>query len=389
MRTPPYALALLALLAIACAAPRAEVAAPPAASAPQVAPARPVGPAPPPAGEENGSTRNSRVALPDASKEPELLWIGGRLTPERLEELARIAPKLRVVTEPTPEQLLALAPQARAIDARYATDEFLARAPKLVWIQAMSAGVERLVSRPSIAGNDRIVLTNQRGASGPAIADHAFAMLLALTRNLRNEFEAQAAAHWSREDAATRPIALAGRTMLVVGLGGIGGEVAQRAHGFGMKVVATRRSDAPGPDWLDHVGRPEELLTLLPQADVVAICVPLTKETEHLFDEKAFAAMKPGSYLVNVARGKIVATAALVKSLESGRLAGACLDVTDPEPLPKESPLWAMKNVVITPHVASDAEITDARAWDLLQENLRRFAAGEGLLNVVDKSAGY
>ena len=372
MRTRQQTLLFVVILAAACASSRTAT------------------PDPPPAAQEElGSTRNSRVALPDAAKEPELLWIGGRLTRERQDELAQIAPKLRVVSEPTPEQLLALAPQARAIDARYATDEFLAHAPKLVWIQAMSAGVERLVARPSIAGNDRIVLTNQRGASGPAIADHAFAMLLALTRNLRDEFAAQAAARWGRAEPATRPIALAGRTMLVVGLGGIGSEVAQRAHGFGMKVIATRRSDAPSPDWIEEVGRPDQLLSMVPRADVVAICVPLTKETEHLFDERAFAAIKPGSYLINVARGRIVDTAALVRALEAGRLAGACLDVTDPEPLPKESPLWAMRNVVITPHVASDAEVTDARAWALLKENLRRFAAGEPLLNVVDVKAGY
>lgn len=355
---------------------------------PAAAQAAPTAPAAPPT-EELGSTRNSRVALADAAKEPELLFLGGHLTPEQQDELKRIAPKLRVVSNPTPEQALALAPQARGIDARFATEEFLAHAPKLVWIQAMSAGVERLVGRSGIAGNERIVLTNQKGASGPAIADHAFAMLLALTRNLRGEFEAQAAARWSRGEPATRPIALAEKTMLVVGLGGIGSEVAQRAHGFGMHVVATRRSDTPSPDWIERVGKPEELLTLLPRADVVAICVPLTKETERLFDERAFAAMKSGSFLINVARGKIVDTAALVHALESGRLAGACLDVTDPEPLPKESPLWAMKNVVITPHVASDAEISDQRSWSLLKENLRRFAAGEPLLNVVDVKAGY
>jgi phosphoglycerate dehydrogenase-like enzyme len=385
MRTPPRALALLVLLAAAWALPLTAAPTRQAAPAPPAAPAA----APPAAREELGSTRNSRVALADAAKEAEILYVGGRFTREQQDELARIAPRLRIVLNPTPEQLLALAPQARAIDARYATDEFLARAPKLVWIQAMSAGVERLVSRPSIAGNDRIVLTNQRGASGPAIADHAFAMLLALTRNLRGEFEAQAAARWSRDEPATRPIALADKTMLVVGLGGIGSEVAQRAHGFGMHVIATRRSDTPSPDWVEQVGRPDELLTLLPRADVVVICVPLTKETEHLFDERAFAAMRPGSYLVNVARGRIVDTAALVHALESGRLVGACLDVTDPEPLPKESPLWAMRNVVITPHVASDAEISEQRSWALLKENLRRFAAGEPLLNVVDVKAGY
>ena len=177
--------------------------------------------------------------------------------------------------------------------------------------------------------------------------------------------------------------------MLVVGLGGIGSEVAERAHGLKMRVIATRRSDAASPSWIERVGKPGDLLAMLPEADVVAICVPLTAETERLFDAKAFAAMKKGSYLVNVARGKIVDTQALLDTLEKGHLAGACLDVTDPEPLPPDHPLWKLRSVVITPHVSSDAELTDDRQWAAFKENFRRFGAGEPLLNVVDKSKGY
>jgi phosphoglycerate dehydrogenase-like enzyme len=386
-RTGPHAAALLTLVffTAGCAsrAPRTAAAPPPAGST-QAPPATQTA-----SDEEIGSTRNARVALADPSSEADLTYLSGPLNSEELAAVARLAPHLRIVTDPTPAQALELAPTVRAIDARYATAEFLARAKRLVWVQAMSAGVDRLVGRPGIADRDEVVLTNLRGVHGPAIADHAFALLLLLTRDLRPRLADQAGRHWGRGDDVGTPIALKGRTMLVVGLGGIGSEIAERARGFGMRVIATRRSDAPAPPGIEKVGRPDELLALLPEADVVAICVPLTAETEHLFGARAFAAMKPGAWLINIARGKIVDTDALVAALAEHRLAGACLDVTDPEPLPAASPLWAMENVVITPHVASDARITDQRALALLKENLRRFAAGEPLLNVVDKKAGY
>jgi phosphoglycerate dehydrogenase-like enzyme len=177
--------------------------------------------------------------------------------------------------------------------------------------------------------------------------------------------------------------------MLVVGLGGIGTEVARRAHGFGMRVIATRRQGTPGPEFVERVGTPQDLHAMLPEADVVAICLPLTDETQGLFDDEAFAAMKDGAYLINVGRGRVVDTAALLRALDGGRMAGACLDVVDPEPLPADHPLWRHPKVLITPHVSSDAELTDRRRWDLMRENLRRFSAGEPLLNVVDKQAGY
>jgi phosphoglycerate dehydrogenase-like enzyme len=232
------------------------------------------------------------------------------------------------------------------------------------------------------------VLTNMQGASGPAIADHAFGMLLSLSRELRFYAREQDAGRWARGGGA-HAFALQDRTLLVVGLGGIGTEIARRGAGFGMRVIATRRSDAPGPDYVERVGRSEDLLTLLPEADVVAIAVPLTAETEGLFDAEAFAVMKPGAILINVARGKVVDTAALLDALQSGRLGGACLDVTDPEPLPSGHALWREQRVVITPHVASDSDLTGERAVAVLRENLRRFGAGEPLLNVVNKSAGY
>jgi phosphoglycerate dehydrogenase-like enzyme len=351
------------------------------------------GPAPaqPDAAESIGSTRNGRVAFPMSGAKVPLTFLAGELSEEQRVELAQIAPNVHILSGLSREQAMAHAAEAHGADGRFCTPEFLEHAPNLVWVQSPSAGVDRFMRMKPLVESDRIVLTNMRAVHGPAIADHAFAMLLTLTRGMRAHAEDQAAGRWGGDDPEARPIALQGRTMLVVGLGGIGTEIAQRAHGFGMRVIATRRTDAASPDFVARVGRPEDLTAMLPEADVVAICVPLTAETDHLIGAAALAAMKPGSYLINIARGRIVDTDALVAALKSGNLAkgGACLDVTDPEPLPAGHPLWAMKNVVITPHTAADAELTRERAWTLLRENVRRFGAGEPLLNVVDKKAGY
>lgn len=343
-----------------------------------------------PQAEEIGSLRHARVAIPRGSPPERLTYFARGLDEAQRAEIMRIAPHLDVVVDLSREEALLRAGEADGIDAGYATPEFLRAARKLVWVQASGAGVDRYVALPEIVEPERLVLTNMSGVAGPAIADHVFAMLLALTRDLPVHLAGRAEGAWNREGSGVlRPVVLQGRTLLVVGLGSIGTEIARRGQGFGMHVIATRRSDAPSPSFVEHVGKPEELLALLPRADVVAIALPLTDETKGLFGPEAFAAMKPSSYLVNIGRGRIVDTDALLASLESGHLAGACLDVTDPEPLPSGHPLWSFPNVVITPHVSSEGEITDERHWELMRENLRRFDAGEPLLNVVDKRAGY
>ncbi|MEO6710377.1 MAG: D-2-hydroxyacid dehydrogenase [Planctomycetota bacterium] len=343
-----------------------------------------------PAAESLGSLRNARVAFATDGKPVPLTFLAREsLSPDELADLTRLAPNLRILSGLSREQALEHAAEAQGADASLVTPEFLAAAGQLVWVQAMGAGVERFLALEGLAKQERVVLTNMRGVHGPAISEHVFAMLLFLTRDLRFHVANQASGTWKQEGSSRRPITLQGRTLLVVGLGGIGSEVAERAHGFGMHVIATRRSDTASPPFIEHVGRPDELKALLPRADVVVVCTPLTPETDQLFDRQTFAAMKPGAYLVNIARGRIVQTQALVEALRDGRLAGACLDVTDPEPLPADHPLWQMANVVITPHVSNDSELTDQRAAQLFHENLRRFAAGEPLLNVVDKLAGY
>ncbi|MHB1329756.1 MAG: D-2-hydroxyacid dehydrogenase [Gemmatimonadales bacterium] len=339
--------------------------------------------------EELGSTRNSKVAIERGAGAEPLTFFVPAAAQGRLGDTTGLGPGVRVVIGLSREEALTRAQEAHGIDASYASPAFVAAATNLAWVHTSSAGVDHLLAQLG-SQSDRIVVTNSRAVHGPAIADHVFAMLLSLTRSLPTYLEAQRTGQWIRDEEGGLPrVALQGRTLLVVGLGGIGTEIARRGAGFGMRVIGTRRSDDPAPDFVERVGKPNELLAMLPEADVVALAVPLTPETEHMFNAAAFAAMKPGSYLINIARGKVVETAALMDALTSGRLAGAGLDVTDPEPLPSDHALWKLPNVIITPHMASRGELTVERGAALYRENLRRFAAGEPLLNVVDKAAGY
>jgi len=262
-----------------------------------------------------------------------------------------------------------------------------AAAPKLRWYQAMSVGVENCVAVTGLADRD-VLLTNMQRTSAPPIAEHAIAMMMALARGLPTYGRHQQAGEWER-GAFGQARELGGKTMLVVGLGGIGTEVARRADGLGMRVIATRNSGRMGPDFVARVGLPEDLLAFAAEADVVVNAAPLTPATTDLFDAKFFATMKPGGYFINVARGRSVVQDDLVAALRSGQLGGAGLDVTEPEPLPAAHPLWAMENVIITPHIAGDSDREGERSWLLINENLRRYVAGEAMLNVVDIERGY
>ena len=336
-----------------------------------------------------GSLEGARVALATDGGARPLVYLAGRMDAEERAALAAAAPNVRVLSGLSGEEALARAGEVHGADARYATPEFLAAARELRWLQSMSAGVERYVAVAGLAERPEVVLTNMAGVHGPAIADHVFALLLALTRDLRGVLDSARGSNWEVTAGPIAPTALEGRTLFVAGLGGIGNEVARRGHGFGMRVIATQRTPDARPPWVDELGGPDDHARFLERADVVAICLPLTDATRGLFDERAFESMRPGAFLINVGRGAIVDTDALVAALESGRLAGAGLDVTDPEPLPPEHPLWDLPQVVITPHDASRAELTGERRRALLLENMRRFGAGEPLLNVVDRSAGY
>jgi phosphoglycerate dehydrogenase-like enzyme len=267
--------------------------------------------------------------------------------------------------------------------------EIINPAKELRWILSQSAGVERCMAIESVKSRD-ILVTNARGVDSPAIAEHAIAMALALAHGLETSVINTSRARWSREDAAaTQMQVLYDKTMLVVGLGGIGTEVASRAHGLGMKVIATRNSSRSGPDYVSYVGTPAELLTLAKTADVIVNAAPLTAETTGIFDAKFFEVLKPNALFINVARGGSVVTADLTKALNEHQLAGAGLDVVDPEPLPPDNPLWKAPNIIISPHVSSRSDLPRNERWVLARENLRRYVAGEKMLSVVDLKREY
>ncbi len=284
------------------------------------------------------------------------------------------------------------AAQAVAADADvligFCRDDTVAAAPRLVWVQIYSAGAERCLAVERV-GSGTVLLTNMQKIASPAIGEHAVAMAMALARGLITYGKRMPDGDWDpNAPGRSSMTALSGKTLLVVGLGGIGTEVARRGAGLGMRVVATRNSSREGPEFVDYVGLSDELFELAGQVDVVVNALPLTPATTDLFDEAFFDAVKPGALFVNVARGKSVVTADLVAALEDGRLGGAGLDVTEPEPLPSAHPLWQMSNVIITPHIAW-AGADRARMNTLIRENIRRYVAGEALINVVDPALGY
>lgn len=270
----------------------------------------------------------------------------------------------------------------------FCSDEVLEAGDRLVWVQIFSAGAERCVPVERVAGGD-VVLTNMQKMSSPVLGEHAVAMMLALARGIVQYSKRMPSGEWNRgwvDDFGV--MSVNGKTMLVAGLGGIGTAAAKRASGLGMRVIATRASSREGPDFVDYVGLSDELFELAAQADVVVNALPLTPETEDLFDAAFFDAAKRGHYFINVGRGGSVVTADLVAALNDGHVAGAGLDVTDPEPLPADHVLWQMDNVVITPHMAGFGSDRERHAA-LLKDNIRRFIAGEPLLNVVDPEKGY
>lgn len=264
------------------------------------------------------------------------------------------------------------------------SDEELTRATSLRWIQAPSSGVDGLVER--LVGSD-VILTSAKGIVGIHLAEHAMALLLALTRRVARSVRTHTwDDKWPIRDTS---IELHGRTLGIVGLGGTGRELAARAAAFGMEVIAVDSEEVEVPDCVRECRDAVRLGDLLARAHVVAICAPLTPDTAGLFDDDAFERMRPDALLINVTRGGIVDDQALLLALRESRIAGAGLDVTAVEPLPDDHPLWTMDNVVITPHTAGASPARDGRSVDRLCINLRRYAAGEPLEGVIDKAKGY
>ncbi len=255
-------------------------------------------------------------------------------------------------------------------------------APKLTWIHSLSAGVEGLIF--SEIKNANTILTNSRGIHGIPVSEHVFAMMLAFTRGLDVFIRQQAKHQWKR----TTVDEIHGKTIGIVGLGSIGREIAKKAKGMGMQVVASKQTMTTEL-FVDELYPPENLHELLSLSDFVVTALPLLEETKHLFTIKEFSAMKPSAYLINIARGGIIKQDDLVAALEQGLIKGACLDVFDEEPLPESSPLWDMQNVIITPHIAALSPSYLDRAIKLFADNLSRFQQNKEMLNIIDKAKGY
>jgi D-2-hydroxyacid dehydrogenase (NADP+) len=306
-----------------------------------------------------------------------------------IEAFQAVAPDVKLVAVAKIEEALTQAKDADAV-LGWCNEDLLAVGQRVRWIQVFNAGVERCVALSAVRER-KVLLTNMQRAQSPVIAEHAIAMMLALSRGLDLAVAQQPKRAWSPEVAApeSRMRVVKGKTLLVAGLGGIGTEVARRAHALGMRVIATRASDRKGPEFVSYVGLPNELPKLVAEADVVVNALPYTQATQRTFDARVFAAMKRSALFINVGRGGTVDTTALVQALTSGALGGAGLDVTDPEPLPSEHPLWQAPNVILTPHVAADSDLGNARVWEIVRENLRRYAAGDRMLSVVDPERGY
>lgn len=302
-----------------------------------------------------------------------------------LPRLAQAAPAVRFVEieQATPRDIA-------AADATIGvcTAEVLKAAQHLAWIQWPAAGVDRCVQQPLLRERSPL-LTNLQRTMGASIAEHVIALTLALSRHFEDFYRAQSEAHWVPFDSAPELEDVGGKTMLVAGLGGIGTEVARRAHALGMRVVATRASGREGPDFVSYVGLPDELPKLAKDADFIVNCLPLTPETTGIFNKEFFAAMKRSAYFISIGRGRSTVTADLAAALTQGTIAGAGLDVVDPEPLPPDNPLWHAPHLIITPHVSANTAVAEETRDAVLIENLRRYVAGEPMLSVVDIAKGY
>jgi phosphoglycerate dehydrogenase-like enzyme len=320
-----------------------------------------------------------------------------------LEQIRAAAPGARIITLSreglTDEPIDDVEVLLRGWLSSDAFDRLLARAPRLNYVHSASAGVERALTP---AARERgIVITNARGVFSRPIAEYVLMMILAVSRRLPGLLELQRERTWQPLEG----VELRDVTIGIVGLGSIGRAVGALATAFGCRVVAVRRRSDAGSDpsraaagdeppsvgelMLDRVGGPESLGDVLAESDFVVLAAPLTSQTEGMIDADALAAMKPGAWLINVARGRLVDERALLDALRDGRIGGAVLDTFREEPLAPTSPFYDLPNVIVTPHTSwSSGRVLD-RSVELFCDNLRRYAAGEPLLNVVDPAAGY
>ncbi len=317
-----------------------------------------------------------------------LLALGaGALGEEHLAGIRALAPGRRVVASDDRAEIEGLLDRVEIVVGGLPHD-LLPRARNLRWLQLWGAGADGLLQSGDVSALEHITITNASGVHAVPISEHILALFLALGRRLNHALRAQVERTWSSPEFGS--IAeMAGKTLLVVGLGAIGERTAELGAAFGMRTLGVRRNPERGSPHVEAVYGPQRLREILPQADYIAITLPLTKETRGMFGESEFEACRRSAYLVNIGRGSTIDEPALVRALREGRLAGAGLDVFAHEPLPADSPLWRLDNVIITAHYAGRTPYYDERALAIFTDNLRRYLAGQPLHNVVDARLGY
>ncbi len=312
------------------------------------------------------------------------LVIINKMNPDRLAAIARLVPGAVVEAYPSVKEAAGHVADADAIAlwGFQNVEPLLAEGNNIRWVHSLSDGVEKLLT-PSVMTRP-ILLTNSHGVHDKSVSEHAMAILLAWYHKIPQVTQQKEARIWKRPKNEM----LDGKTMLLAGFGGIGRAIAERAKIFGMKIIAVRNHPIADP-LADRTVSSEDILSVLPEADVVVAALPTTPATNGFFGDKTFSAMKDGAFFINIARASVVDEAALVSALETGKLSGAGLDVFSTEPLPADHPFWTMENVIITPHVASFIPDFWERVLALLEQNFKAFAAGQALANVIDKEKGY
>jgi len=311
----------------------------------------------------------------------------GTLSDDQVARVRAVAPGFRVLVTRDRDEIEAALDEIEIAAGGFPRD-LLPRAHNLRWFQQWGAGADWLLRYPEVVDLD-FVLTNASGVHPIPISEHILAFLLTFSRGFHHAIRTQARGEWIDQGADGELFELAGKTMLLIGVGAIGERTAQVAQAFGMRVLGVRRDPTAGAPGVEAMFGLDDLLDLLPEADFVVLTVPLTRETRGMIGERELRAMKPGAYIVNIGRGGTIQEQALVRALEEGWIAGAGLDVFETEPLPDESPLWGMDNVVITSHYAGATPHYHERALDIFLDNVRRYRAGERLHNVVEKELGY
>jgi phosphoglycerate dehydrogenase-like enzyme len=310
-------------------------------------------------------------------------------SPEQTAQLSELADGYNlVITEDESSMHRVVCDDDIEIAAARIPRDILIEATGLHWFQQWSAGADWVQDNPDLEGRD-VIITSGSGIHGIPISEHIFMFLLAFARGLPTAQRAQKESRWHRPDADTGLFELAGKTILIVGVGAIGSRTAEVARAMQMHTIGVRRNSAIADPAIERMMGPDDMLGVLSQADFIVNTLPGTNETRKMFGENEFRAMKNTAYYVNIGRGRTVDQPALVHALQSGAIAGAGLDVTDPEPLSTDSPLWQMENVIITGHYAGTTPEYDRRAIDLFLDNLERYVAGEPLRNVVDRELGY